>query len=169
MPRRKTASAGADFESWVRHALKTIGFKNVGGGPNLRVGGHQIDCCAGWDDVLLVVECTQSGSERASIRNLISEVRGKQSQIKAGFRKLDGYQIYSRFVFAIATNIPINKSDQNLAKENPRVHLIDQQMLAYYERLKGIIQRGALFNLLGELAVEPHDLDLPGYRRSRLN
>jgi len=157
---KKGISAGADFESWVRNAFKRIGFK-VAGGTDLRVGGHQIDCCAGWDDVLLVVECTQSGRDDASIRKRISEVRGKQGRIKAGFKRLEGYEIYTRFVFAIATNIPITDSDRDLAKQRPPVHLIDEQWLTYYEDLQGTIDRGALFNLLGELEVEPLDLEFP--------
>lgn len=156
------ATKGLEFESGVRGRLRRIGFKDIGGGPAFKVGGHQIDCCGGWDDVLLIVECTQSATGGASIRNLISEVRGKQGAVKAGFRRLKGYQPYRRFVFAVATkNITYTDGDRELADQKPKVHLIDEQVLLYYERLEPLIHRGALFNFLGELEIEPRDVDFP--------
>jgi DGQHR domain-containing protein len=156
------ATKGLEFEGRVRGSLKRIGFKDIGGGPAFKVGGHQIDCCGGWDDVLLIVECTQSATGGASIRNLISEVRGKQGAVKAGFRRLKGYEPYRRFVFAVATkNITYTDGDRELADQKPKVHLIDEQVLLYYERLEPLIHRGALFNFLGELEIEPRDVDFP--------
>jgi DGQHR domain-containing protein len=151
---------GADFENRVRGAFKRIGFR-VEGGPAMRVGGHQIDCCAAWDDVLIVVECTQSTADRATLRNRISEVRGKQGAIKAGFRRLPEYRTFTRFVFAIATNISPNESDLQLAAQKQRIHILDDKFLQYYENLAAIVDRSALFNLLGDLEVEPRDLEFP--------
>lgn len=157
-PTRETA--GAAFESWVRKAFKTIGFR-VDGGAHFRIGGHQVDCCAGWDDVLLVVECTQSETQSASLRPRISELRGKLTSLRSGFKRTRGYEVYSRFVFAIATNITPTEGESKLANQHPRIHLIDKQMLSYYERLAAVIRRSALFNLLGELGVVPRDLEFP--------
>jgi len=160
---RATSSAGLQFETEVRQSLKRIGFRDVAGGPDFRVGGHQIDACGGWDDILVVVECTQSGADIASIHDLISEVRGKQPAIRQGFRKLEGYESYRRYEFALIThNIKYTQGDHNVSSQKPRVHLIDFQTIEYYQRLASLIgQRGALFNLLGELQIQPRDLDLP--------
>lgn len=157
-----TSSAGLQFKKEVRQSLKRIGFKNVAGGPDFKMGGHQIDACGGWDDILVVAECRPS-TDVASIHDLISEVRGKQPTIKQGFRKLEGYEIYRRHEFAIVTrNIKYTQDDNNFASQKPRVHLIDFQTIEYYQRLAQLIgQRGALFNLLGELKIKPQDLDLP--------
>lgn len=158
-----TSSAGLQFENGVRQSLKRIGFKDVAGGPDFRVGGHQIDACGGWDDILLVAECRQSSGDIASIHDLISEVRGKQRAIKQGFRTLEKYQTYRRFQFAIITrNIRYTAGDREVASQRSTVHLIDSQTIDYYQRLASLIgQQGALFNFLGELQVEPRDFDLP--------
>lgn len=159
----RNVDAGHQFENEVRQSLKRIGFKDVAGGPDFKVGGHQLDACGGWDDILLVAECTQSGSGSASIHDLISEVRGKQPAIKQGFRRLERYEAYRRFQFAIITrDIRYTEGDCALALQKPLVHLIDCQVVNYYQRLASIIgPRGALFNFLGELRVEPRDFDLP--------
>ncbi len=154
---------GLDFEKWVRQSLKRIGFKSIGGGPKLIVGGHQIDACGGWDDVLLVAECTQSTMQGASIHSRISELRGKVSQIRSGFRKTEGYEDYRRFEFAIITRgVQYSEGDRVIADEKPRIHLIDDQVLTYYQKLTPVIgEQGARFNLLGELNVKPREFDLP--------
>lgn len=156
-------TAGQEFENQIRQSFKRIGFKDVDGGPSFSVGGHQIDVCGGWDDILIVAECTQSINERTPIRNLISELRGKQSAIRQGFRRLDKYETYRRFQFVIITkNIIYTDPDHALASERPVVHLLDSQTMQYYQKLVPLIgARGALFNLLGELGVQPRDFDLP--------
>jgi len=95
--------AGLDFEAEVIGGFKRIGLKNVDGGTNFKVGGHQIDACGGWDDVLLVAECMQSTVEGATIHPCISELRGKQAIIKKSIRNLDKYKTYKRFEFALVT------------------------------------------------------------------
>jgi DGQHR domain-containing protein len=160
---KTTVAAGPDFESYVRGWLKRVGFKDIDGGASFRVGGHQVDACGGWDDVLIVIECTQSVSKDASIHDLISEVRGKQAAIRHGFRKLERYRTYRRFEFAIVSRgIRFAAGDHIIALHKPPVHLIDSQIMDYYQRLASLLgQGGALFNFLGELGVEPRDFDLP--------
>ena len=156
-------AAGQDFENQIRHSFKRIGFKDVDGGANFIVGGHQIDVCGGWDDILVIAECTQSINERTPIRNLISEIRGKQSAIRRGFRRLEKYETYRRFRFLLITkNIIHTENDQTLASQNPAIQLLDSQTIQYYHKLSPLLgARGALFNFLGELKVEPRDFDLP--------
>lgn len=156
-------SAGAGFERKVRRSLKEIGFRHVDGGPSFTIGGFQVDACGGWDDVLLVIECTQSVSGNASIRNRISEVRGKIAAVRKGFRDSDYYRSYGRFIFILATdNIAHSKSDRAIAALDPRVYLVDYQVFDYYQQLAGLVgKRPALYNLLGELQVDPRDLAVP--------
>jgi DGQHR domain-containing protein len=160
---RASTEAAYQFENEVRQCLKRIGFKDVAGGVDFKVGGHQVDACGGWDDILMVVECTQSSGESASIHDLISEVRGKQHAIKQGFKKLEKYETYRRFHFAVITrNIKYTEGDLAIALHKPIIHLIDFQTINYYQKLASIIgAQGAVFNLLGELQIEPRDFDLP--------
>ena len=155
--------AGAGFERKVRRSLKEIGFRHVDGGPKFIIGGFQVDACGGWDDALLVIECTQSISGAASIRPRISELRGKTAAISKGFRESDNYRSYRRFVFALATdNIAHSDSDRAIAALDPRVHLLDYQVFDYYQELARLVgKRPALYNLLGELQIDPRDLAVP--------
>ena len=79
---------GTEFENRVRGGLKRIGFKDVAGGNDFVVGGFQVDVVGGWDDVLLVIEATQTTRTSASIRDRIVEVRGKSGNLRRGFRRL---------------------------------------------------------------------------------
>jgi len=160
---RSSAKAGLDFESEVRGCLKRIGLKHVDGGPNFKIGEHQIDACGGWDDVLIVAECTQASVEGASIRRLISELRGKQANIRKEIKKKDKYQTYKRFEFTIVIrNIKCTDGDKKIASQKPQIHLIEFQTLKYYQSLAGIIgERGTVFHLLGEMGVQPRDFDMP--------
>ena len=163
--------AGLDFENWARIAFKRLGFQDVGGGAAFVVGGHQVDCCAGWDDVLLVVACRQAIRENASIRDLIIDVRGKRSDIIRGFRKMPPYANYRRFEFAILSrNIRFAESHVELADASrPKIHLLDEQFIEYYENLQTIIGDGAKFNVLGELGIEPHDRAFPKLPSFQIN
>lgn len=155
--------AGLDFEAEVRGCFKRIGLKNVEGGPNFKVGDYQIDACGGWDDVLLVAECTQSTVEGATIHPRISELRGKQATIRKSMRNLDKYKTYKRFEFALVTkNIKHTSGDKQIASQKPQIHLIDFQTLKYYQSLASLIgTRGATFHLLGELGIQPKEFDMP--------
>lgn len=157
------ASPGLQFENQVRGALKRIGLKDVDGGATFKIGGHQVDACGGWDDVLLIIECVQTERGDASIRDEITAWRGKIGDIRRGFRQLDSYKSYTRFEFAIASrNFRHTDADKALAVGTPKIHLIDWQLIDYYKELSSIIgQESAVFNLLGELNVEPRDIQVP--------
>ncbi|GAH04295.1 unnamed protein product, partial [marine sediment metagenome] len=155
--------AGPDFEAEVRGCFKRIGLKNVDGGPNFKIADYQIDACGGWDDVLLLAECTQSTVEGATIHPRISELRGKQATIRKSMRNLDKYKTYKRFEFALVTkNIKHTSGDKQIASQKPQIHLIDFQTLKYYQSLASLIgTRGATFHLLGELGIQPKEFDMP--------
>lgn len=145
---------GTQFENAVRYSLKKIGFKHVAGGGDFRVGSYQVDACGGWDDTLLVFECTQSNRENATIHKRIPELRGESGELRRAFKHLPDYLHYSRFVFCIVTNnIGFTKGDHEIAAQKPEIHLIDFKQLQYYQDLAELIGRGALFNFLGELGV----------------
>ena len=161
MPTR-LSSTGTQFERWVRGSLKRIGFRDIDGGPTFNMGQFQVDAVGGWDDVLLVVEATQTSRTNASIRDRIVELRGKAGDLRRAFRDSDAYSGYRRFAFALVTKgYDYSDSDRDLANSEQTVHLIDSQVLKYYQQLAGTIgKQGALFNLLGELRVEPRDLSV---------
>ena len=113
---------GTRFENKVRGGLKRIGLKDVAGGNDFIVGGFQVDAVGGWDDVLLVLEATQTSRADASIRDRIVEVRGKAGDLRRGFQDLDAYRAYSRFAFVIVTEgFQFSETDKQLADSNPRM------------------------------------------------
>ena len=155
---------GLAFEASVRKALgrKGLGLRDVNGGASFVVGGHQVDICGGWDEVLLVVECTQSINPKTSLLNLISEVNGKKSAIRGGFRAREDYASYKDFEWLIVTkNIQYSNSETRLAADN-KIHLVDSTTIDYYvDLVKLIEQPNALRNFLGELDITPRDLQMP--------
>ena len=152
-------SPGTRFENRVRGSLKRIGLKDVTGGNDFVVGGFQVDAVGGWDDVLLVIEATQTSRTDASIRDRIVEVRGKTGDLRRGFRRLDEYRGYNRFEFVLLTEgFSFSQADEQLANSDSKVHLVDYQVLEYYQELaKTIGERPSLFSFLGELGVTPQD------------
>ena len=156
--------AGIKFEADMRKAFdrKGLGLQDVGGGPTFIIGGHQIDFCAGWDDVLLVGECTQSKNPSTPLRNLILEVNGKKNAVRKGFKEREDYASYKQFEWLIFTkNIKHTDSEKQLAAENS-IHLIDSEAIDYYVNLVGLIQQAnAARNFLGELGIMPRDLQMP--------
>jgi hypothetical protein len=61
-PVQKTAER---FENQVITSLKKLGFKDVNGGRDFRIGNIQVDTCGGHEDTLLIMECLIS-SKRAN-------------------------------------------------------------------------------------------------------
>ena len=119
--------------------------------------------------MLLVIEATQTTRESASIRNRIVELRGKSSDFRRGFSKMEAYSAYSRFEFALVTQgYTYSDSDRTVANTQPRIHLLDYQVFEYYQSLANLIgKQPSLFNLLGELDVEPRDISVhrtPAFR-----
>ena len=160
---RSAAATGLQFENKVRGSLKRIGFKDVDGGAKFVVGGFQVDAVGGWDDTLLIVEATQTSRTSASIRERIVQIRGKVGDLRRGFRESDSYIAYRRFEFALVTEgYDFSEADRQLAvspDSGPKIHLIDDQVLQYYQRLAEVVGKpSAVFNFLGELGVEPRDL-----------
>ena len=155
----RSLTAGTQFENKVRGSLKRIGFRDIDGGVTFIVGGFQVDAVGGWDDVLLVIEATQTSRTSASIRDRIVQLRGKTGSLRRGFAELDAYTGYRRFEFALVTQgFDFSDTDHELAHAGQRIHLIDYQVLEYYQQLAGVIgSQASLFNLLGELGVEPQD------------
>ena len=156
-------NAGHQFESSIRKSLKHLGFRDVHGGRTFVVGDHQVDACGGWDDVLLVAECTQSVNVETPLLDLISEVRGKVPSLRRGFKKREEFASYSRFEWAIITkNIVHTDSEKHLADNKPKIHLIDASAIDYYLDLVPLIDKpNALRNFLGELEVTPNDMSVP--------
>ena len=109
--------------------------------------------------MLLVIEATQTSQKKASIRDRIVELRGKSSSLRKGFRESNAYRRYNRFEFALVTEgYRFSRSEKALAREQPRIHLLDYQVFDYYQKLAGVIgPLPSLFNFLGELEVEQHE------------
>ena len=158
----RSSTAGTQFENKVRGSLRRIGFRDLDGGPTFVVGGFQVDAACGWDDVLLVVEATQTSRQGATIRDRIVELRGKSGDLRRGFRSMDAFSAYTRFEFALVTQgFDYSVSDLALANSQPAIHLLNYQVLEYYQQLAATVgSQASVFNFLGELGVAPRDLSV---------
>lgn len=148
-------SAGLGFEDQVRRDLKVIGFRDVGGGASLYLGGHQVDACAGWEGRLIVLECTTSNS---AVRRKINELRGKAPQMQHGFRQSLAYEDYNNFAFGIVTpDGHFTDSDRELASQPRPIILTSQQNLQYYISVSRLLGKtSAAGGLLAEFGLQPN-------------
>jgi DGQHR domain-containing protein len=153
-PVQKTAER---FENQVITSLKKLGFKDVNGGRDFRIGNIQVDTCGGHEDTLLIMECLIS-SKRAnkSVRQKIQIFRGNIPILSKAFHKDEKYGKYLKYKYILALkNINANEDDTNFALEKPQISIWDEQFLTYYTTLSNLIGGHARYNLLGEIGIEP--------------
>jgi len=170
---RTKKDIGDQFEEKVKDFLRTMGFKDVCGGSLFKPGGRQVDAVAGWDDTLLIIECkARQEKENVSLLEIIDSFRGRSSVIKDGLRIMDNYyenentynlSKYKKFIFVIATeNILVSKTDQkhaNVSQEQP-IYLWYEIFFDYYTELQKCLGKFAIYQLLGEMRVEPRVIDI---------
>jgi DNA sulfur modification protein DndB len=145
------------FEKQVIDWLRELGFKNVDGGRNFRVGDIQVDACGGHEDTLLVFECLMATKRsKQSIRRKIQALRGNMSILSKAFHKDDRYSKYGKLKYILITkNITLNEEDRRFAQQKPEMSIWDEQLMDYYMRLSKGIGTHARYNLLGEIGIEP--------------
>ncbi|MBI4243598.1 MAG: DGQHR domain-containing protein [Planctomycetes bacterium] len=145
------------FENQVIECLKKLGFKDINGGRNFRIGDIQVDACGGHEDTLLVIECLVSSKKAIkSVRQKIQIFRGNIPILSKAFHKHETYGKYLKNKYILAVkNINLNEEDKNFAEEKPQVYIWDEQLLSYYTALSTLIGTHARYNLLGEIGVEP--------------
>ena len=83
-------SRATNFEISIKDFLERLQFDDVDGGrDNFLIGGVQVDVCGGHENTLLVIECTmkQSLGKTKSLRDKISEFRGKREILEKAFKK----------------------------------------------------------------------------------
>src|SRR3989344_2754021 len=109
---------GTKFEKDIITLLKELEFSDVDGArDDFIFGGVQVDAVAGWEDVLLVFECTtKKNLGKKDLSEKISSFRGKMSLIRSGLLVDSTYKHYKKIWFILATkNIEIRKVDIDLA------------------------------------------------------
>lgn len=145
------------FEKQVIDWLKDLGFKNVDGGRNFRVGGIQVDACGGHEDTLLVFECLMATKRsKQSVRRKIQTLRGSMPILNKALHKHSIYSKYTKPKYILLTkNIAHNEGDYKFAQEKPEISIWDEQLMDYYMKLSKIIGTHARYNLLGEIGVQP--------------
>ena len=145
------------FEKQVIDWLKELGFKNVDGGRNFRVGDIQVDACGGHEDTLLVFECLMATKRsKQSVRKKIQVLRGNIPILNKAFHKDDTYSKYGKLKYILVTkNITHNEEDPRFAQQKPEISIWDEQLIDYYMRLSKTIGTHARYNLLGEIGIEP--------------
>ncbi len=145
------------FEKQVIDWLKELGFKNVDGGRNFRMGDIQVDACGGHEDTLLVFECLMATKRsKQSVRKKIQALRGSIPILNKAFHRDDRYSKYRKLKYILITkNITHNEEDHEFAQQKPEIALWDKQLMDYYLRLGKTIGTHARYNLLGEIGIEP--------------
>ena len=164
---------GYIFEDNVKDFLNYMGFKDVCGGNDFKPGGRQVDAVGGWEDTLFIIECkARSEQEQVSLLQIIDSFRGKSYEIKTGLREMNNYyhqgntynfNKYKKYIFIIATNnIIVSKLDQQHANKegDPSIYLWYEIFFDYYKELKEILGDFAIYQLLGEMRVEPRENDI---------
>lgn len=148
-----------EFELRVRDILKRLGFQDVNGGREFRLG-EQIDACGGFEDFLLIIECKTTQKDTKQLLDSIRIHRGKIQTILGAARTDPTYAKYSKPIFVLATNFDIREEDIQEAEKSPRIFLWDRTFLDYYEDLTSRIGEYAKYNLLGEMGCAPRVSDV---------
>jgi len=158
MARRKAADIARDFENDVLDFVKNIGFRDCYGGPSFKIGGKQVDVGCGEGDTYIIIDCTtatENGKEK-SLRNKIEAWRGNFDIFKEGLKSNEQLQDYNykevRLVIA-TRGIKLNDSDIDIAQQNPKVYIWDDQFFEYYKELKEKIGKFAKYELIRELDI----------------
>jgi|GEM_PF-1041088 len=166
-----TEQHGTAFEQEVVAMFQQLEFENVDGARNnFLLGGVQVDAVAGWQNILIVVECTTKKNlgKKKDLSEKISSFRGKMELIKRGVVQHEKYKKYTKIWFVLATkNIDIREVDKELARQEPKIYLWYNDFLAYYADLYRYLRPYAKYDLLGELGVKPahHDqIRVPAFR-----
>ena len=78
-----------EFESHTVGFLKRMGFEDVQGGGDFRVGNIQVDACGGHEDTLIVIECRSAGKRTGrSLKKDILEIRGRMPTLAKALMSL---------------------------------------------------------------------------------
>ena len=168
MPRRSAAQIGSEFEDYCRRFLAELGFENVNGGNQFRIG-EQIDACGGFEETLVIVEATTTTATRKGkpLLDEIKLIRGKASNIGAELKQNPLYSRYKNVKYVLAVNFDARDEDHKEANKQPRVYLWDRSFMDYYKELLSRIGQKALYNLLGEIEIHPSEhkpISLPSFR-----
>jgi DGQHR domain-containing protein len=141
-------------ENKILRFLKKLKFKDVNGGESFRIGGHQIDVCAGHQNTLLIFECTT----QQDINSKITSFRGKLNDIIHGFKKNDTYKKYTNYRYIIVVkyqNVTDTHRKHGLQSKGHTVYIWDNNFIKYYENLFNMINEYAKYNLLAEIDIKP--------------
>ena len=155
---RQVQRKAKQFESYVIGFLKRMGFVDVKGGSDFRIGTIQVDACGGHEDTLIVIECRSAGKKTArSVRKDILEIRGRMSTLAKALKGMPEYSKYRKRKLVLATrNIELMEADKEFASgETPKVYIWDEPFIEYYADLAKTLGEYAKFSLLSEMDVEP--------------
>src|SRR3989344_1794878 len=152
-----------EFERKIKKFLEKLEFHDVDGArDNFIIGGHQVDVCAGQDNVLLVIECKMAEElKRKNLKAIIYELKGKIRDIQNGFKTIEKYKDYTyfRFILAINDKIQLRPLDFELANKSPNIYIWTEDFLEYYFELYNYLKPHAKYNLLGEMHISPVVVD----------
>ena len=153
------------LESDSYHFVKELGFSNINGGNKFIVGGNQIDLCAGHEQTLLIIECTN----QSDLLSKLKSVRGTASSTIAGFKKIPEYSKYKKFKSVIIHSKKV--SDSVIRKANDpseiKVFFWSNTLIDHYKTIQKSIGKYARFGLLSELGVKPEvqsRITIPAFR-----
>ncbi|ROR65797.1 DGQHR domain-containing protein [Agrococcus jenensis] len=155
---RKLKTHDRAFEDRVWSMFARLGFPSLNADRTLSLpyGANanetkQIDVLAVDDEVLLVVECKSSASDRAPVMTFKTEIeaiQGYRARMIGDLRKRFPDRKV-KFVLAI-NNIAVRRESQD-RMEAASIALLDEEAVDYYHELAGHLGPAAKFQLLGNL------------------
>lgn len=161
-------STGEKHVKEVKKFLKSIGFKDVNGGSDFKIGGHQVDVCGGHERSLLIIECTT----QKNINSKLDSFRGKLPSIIHGFKQHNIYKHYKYYVPILAIKYQkISEIHLKYAMESKgrKIYIWDNNFINYYKNLINSIGKYAKYNLLAEIGIKPENNEIITYPAFAMN
>lgn len=157
MARSSNKQVFEDFNVRVGELLEKLGFEDVQVDMQFREGRQKIHAAGGFEDTLLIIECTTAKGNQTGLLDAIQAFKKKAEGIRVEVQSDPSYKRYSDLRFVLVSRYSITSAARQQATSGggQEVHLWDDDLLTYYERLFDKVGLYAKFNLLGELGVKP--------------
>jgi len=161
-------------ENAMKSFLDNYGFRDIDGSQSFRIGGEQIDACGGIEDTFLVIDChTSDKRERKSIREKLTEFKGKIPNILNDLQSDPKYAKYKNYQFIVyLKNVDCIPENESYATQPPEVKIWKEEFIDYYEDLYRSLGEWARYNFYGEIGIPKKvvlDISIPAIQLTTQN